>query len=634
MTNATAHNGGTLQTNPWFLQAGGDYAFINFVKMMQPWDWANNSNQVHPDLMDGNGYPSAASGHALWTTGGVYNICYIPTQANRPGKYVVKWTGDGLAAIDGTKQSGETITSAGGRRVYAITSENPSFGSNRIGIYITSRGASDYIRDLVVCHEDDEALYDAGERFSPLFKQRLIEGGFGVIRFLDWQGTNTSTLSQVSQMLPESYYSYNAPFAQSSLYVSSTTNTGDAFSCSAPSGWGGLVDRASITVTFSASSSNVAPTLNVGSSGAKTIKDERGGALSVGGNSLIVSGRTATLVYDALLDCWLKVGGDILPNQVGLSASVPLSVMVRLCNEVGAHPWFNVPHYALDPFTSFTADIATYCKNNLSSFLVPRFEASNETWNGIFAVNAYGPAREVARGQSADIHQWHGRALAKMGKAISDVYADDRTKYQVVCGVWTVFGVAPSGHDPRLTSSRYVTESGVAGNAAKFWTTHVACAGYWNSAYDATAEQAMADEYVSATTARKAELLADYVNTNTFQTGINVFSLYTAWKAWGAGFGVNGLCQYEGGWSPDVSVGNANRDAFRLASKTSPDLIRQTHRNYQTFAAAGGIFPSVYLFSGAENAWSVLDPTIYATSAPQWTAFTLWKAGIRRFKVS
>jgi hypothetical protein len=90
------------------------------------------------------------------------------------------------------------------------------------------------------------------------------------------------------------------------------------------------------------------------------------------------------------------------------------------------------------------------------------------------------------------------------------------------------------------------------------------------------------------------------------------------------------LTFYEGGYSPDYTS-TAQINAFRAATKNSPELVKAmlggTFLNGQTVngnyndAAANGVFPSMYQFSGGNNAWSVLDPTIYVTpDPPQWQA--------------
>jgi hypothetical protein len=646
-----AHNGGKLQQNRGFIQTGRDYPFINFLKTAQAWSLAGANGPVPPNELDGNGYPTVINS---FTGGyvGIDTVFFIPTQTSRPGRYVVRWTGEGTVFCYGTVFSG-SLTNVGtggtGRAVITVTDDNNTTqpGSISMLIAIRARGTTDYIRDLAFIHEDDETAFNAGEVFSPGFKAKLLEGGFGVSRFLEWQSTNTTAVARVEHMTPVGHYTYNG-WSNSAWWAGSTTNVGDAYStASTPSGWTGLVDKTVVTVKFNAASTASAPTLSIGGSTAKPIITVRGFS-SLSGNVLIAANQYALLIYDTALGAWVKYGGDSDLGGVNtLQGGVPLSLMVRLCNEVGMHPWFHVPTFALDPLTDYVTNLATYCRDNLASGLIPRFEPANEVWNSAlnFYATKYGWAREKARGYgTTDHHEWYGRVLSKMGQAISAVYSNDRTRYQVICGVQTIWGsVTPSSHDPRLSSARLVAETGVSGDAAKFWTTHVACDGYWGLTLTTSAEQTYADEYVSATTARKAEILQTILaGSNNIYTAGGKYPNYTGWKAWAAGFGVNKMTQYEGGLGLDVSTGDANRDTLRLACKTSPGILQQTLRNYDAFIATGGEFPSVLAITGpgrtsgqASNIWSVLDPDLYATpEPPQWTAIKLFQAGKRRFKLT
>ncbi|SEJ77962.1 Ca2+-binding protein, RTX toxin-related [Pseudooceanicola nitratireducens] len=55
--------------------------------------------------------------------------------------------------------------------------------------------------------------------------------------------------------------------------------------------------------------------------------------------------------------------------------------MVKLANETGADPWFNIPHMADE---AFIREFAIYVRDNLDPELQVRVEYSNETWNYAF----------------------------------------------------------------------------------------------------------------------------------------------------------------------------------------------------------------------------------------------------------
>lgn len=102
--------------------------------------------------------------------------------------------------------------------------------------------------------------------------------------------------------------------------------------------------------------------------------------------------------------------------------------------------------------------------------------------------------------------------------------------------------------------------------------------------------------------------------------------VYAQWKAWAKGFGVQKMCAYEGGYSPDLNS-TAQINALRAASKQAPSLTNFTLTNYNSFVGLtdSGFtaeFPSCFQFSGmatSKNAWAVLED-IYQASSPQWQA--------------
>jgi len=59
----------------------------------------------------------------------------------------------------------------------------------------------------------------------------------------------------------------------------------------------------------------------------------------------------------------------------------PIEVQVRLANEIGADPWFNIPFHADD---NFVRTMAQYVQENLDPKLHAHVELSNEVWNWSF----------------------------------------------------------------------------------------------------------------------------------------------------------------------------------------------------------------------------------------------------------
>ncbi|HGG05019.1 MAG TPA: calcium-binding protein [Aliiroseovarius sp.] len=130
---------------------------------------------------------------------------------------------------------------------------------------------------------------------------------------------------------------------------------------------------------------------------------------------------------------WMQTNGSPVTNwgnrpQVSdytyTLRGVPVEIMVQLANEIGADPWFNMPHAADD---DYVRRFATYVRDNLDPRLIVYEEYSNEMWNFLF------PQAEWARERATEM--W-GRAAKDDGWM---QYAGMRASQ--VAGIWAdVFG--------------------------------------------------------------------------------------------------------------------------------------------------------------------------------------------------
>lgn len=661
MTSALAHNGGRSQVNVSLLQIGYEYPFLNVLKTAGGgWGKHDNTGAPDPSTLDSNGYPTSLAGGIAITT-----ICYIPPQSDRSGNYVVGWTGNGTVDLSLTTQtpaagfSSADLTSTTGSGRYKFLP-----GATSIDIGISAIG-SPHISDMYVCHESDETAYLAGAVFGVQFKQRLTDANFGVIRFLNWQDGNYSLTTNWASRKPTTYVFYDGYEARASLYAGTTTNSGNAYSVAAPSGWAGLVDKATVIIRFNANATQSGTcSLNVGSTGTINILDRFSNALSVNANSYPLGSSTtnlACLMYDATLNAWIKRGGDVSDNSMGLPSGVPPELMVQLCAEVGAHPYFVTPVYAADPFTDYMPSLATYCKNNGPSWMIPRFEGPNETWNSGFPSTNYGNNKATAYSWGADYINWYGKVLSVLGQACATVYGIGNLgkTYHVICGIQTVTA-GSSGNDARLTSAKYIGTtpqspySATAGVAEAYrWTSHGCLSNYIvPAAWNMPAEAAYVTGFANGDTTA-AYAFADTVlgSGNTFanESLSDLAGFYAAFKTWLQSFGVQRMSGYEGGYSPDFISANfsdprptLNTDLMRLASKGSPVLGSYLIANYTNFtkqsdATFTAEFPSCFQLSGGiitgsaaghtGGAWSVLDPSVWVTPDPaQWVAIKAWNS--------
>lgn len=549
------HNGGLLQINPSFLQIGNDFAFLNAVKHGQEWSLVDNSGAPSPNTLSANGYPINIS------NGGVYTRTFVALQADRPGRYVCRFSGGGTIyrnfthtvdngsvtnLLDGVWSGQE------GRFVCTLTG-NAANVDGTIDIGISAIDPGNPITNLWFCHEDDEALLDAGQIFGTKFKQRLIELGIGVFRNLDWALANTTNVVKWGHRKPVDYVFYHGSEFRSSVFAGTTSNVGNAYAVAAPSDWGGLVHGALVTLRFNAASSSEVCTLNVGSTGDVPIKFMTGNTLYAGNTvQWPAGGRIGTLVYDADLACWLKLGGDTEAFNKGLENGVPPEITIRLCEEMGMHYWSVQPPLSADPPSNYMSSEVTYLKDRPSqSWMVPRYElVSNEDWNFStgFPGTRYGWNKTVARWGVQDTNNYHGRAFSLVAATIWDAYgvsSKQPDRFHLVCGVQTV--VSPSLQIARLESTRHVADNPGVNKPAWLYATHVAQTNYWNSPLTVTQELALAFEYNTANDLRQAAILAQVVG---FGPDSNYLTIVSNWSEFASGYGAD-LCAYEGGYSPD-----------------------------------------------------------------------------------
>jgi hypothetical protein len=567
-----AHNGGIHQTGANFLQIGGCFPFINFAKTSQSAE-IFNVGPPDPSNVDANGYIINTSGTQEFGL-----LFFRPLVANRSNKYVVKWTGGGANTTFnigwlGTLTGGSNI-GANGR--FTVDMSDSSGGGGRTILIWKNVSPNVPVTDVVFLHEDDEAIYDAGEVFSPLFKQMLIDGGFGVFRNLDWDNTNTSNWSRWAHQTPLNAITYAGEICHHDIWAGETTKVGTAYTV--PMTGFVLTHGAMVTVrwdTDGTSNANFVDTLNVNGTGAQPIGDFVGDSSTIGDARLMRAGKYSTLFYDADLAKWIKFGGDNDTLNRFLTGGVPYELILRLCKEAGMHPWFVQPFLSSDPVTDLMPTLVQTTMayvNAEAPWMIPRFElVSNEDWNNAngFYGTRYGWNKANARwGSSFDTHNYHGRAFSLNGQAVWTALGDSAKhpeKYHLVCGVQT-FG-SPSESNPRLASTRHVSDGGI---AASNYATHVACANYYyiqSSNY--TQELILAMEYAAAGTDEERTAIAtEYVELMNAYIA-NLATIYVAWKAWAASYNVDGMEAYEGGYSADYTTSDMSSSITGIVRGTT-----------------------------------------------------------------
>lgn len=542
------HNGGRSQLGlGWPYDP--DLAFLNYAKRSQRYIDVSGLDGPTPDELTARGYPIALP------ASGIYSVCNIDPQAQRPGNLVIKWTGEATfgwhsGGGSNTVLSG-SLSGTNGRAVFSY-----SQSGDLVWYKYTAVNPANPVTNLIICHEDDEAAIDNGEIFGYKFMQRLREGNPGAIRFMDTTYNNIAMTAKWSHRKNIDYFSWQQHEFPPSIY-SATTNSGNDYSATL-SGFT-LTDKARILVRWNATATGTA-TLNVSGTGAITIKNKRGDSSSIAVPVPTANSQTE-LIYDADLNCWMAYG---MNNGHGIENGWPPEICIALCNEIGAHPWFNTPYLSTDDFTSsdsYMKNLAETCRDTLESGLIPRFEGPNETWNTApgFAATQYGINKTAAWGWSgANDNDWYGKVMSELGQCVSAVYGGDRSRYQVVAGMWVNDPNGSTNVPKRLNSSAYVANE--AGEPAKDWVTNIAISMYWGGADSAVnGTQTEVDRsfaYPDQSAEDQAQTIYDYCNENQSVVDYNTSSMQTqvarteTWMTTAATYSL-AVCFYEGGYSPD-----------------------------------------------------------------------------------
>lgn len=107
---------------------------------------------------------------------------------------------------------------------------------------------------------------------------------------------------------------------------------------------------------------------------------------------------------------------------------VPLEVMVTLANQIGADPWFTMPHLATD---DYVRNFATYVRDHLDPELKATVEYSNEAWNNAFRHTQWmhSEAKRVFKTEKAwsfDYYAMRATQVAMIWKEVFGAEAETR----------------------------------------------------------------------------------------------------------------------------------------------------------------------------------------------------------------
>jgi len=282
------------------------------------------SRLFHSGFLDENGYVRELP-EGTFTQISLFND--IPPEANFGGRYIFTYEGEGDFTLFGDVVVEESVP---GRVVVEINGDFPT------GLRINSVNPENHLRNFALVREEHEALHEAGAIFNPDFIETIED--YRVLRFMDWLGTNNSNVRDFADLATVDSAFFGIPTNQ----TRETELAGQIASISSEE----LAElpRGFIQPVF------IDPITR------EPLRDPET-------NELVL---------------FSPAEGDFID---GIPTGVPLEILVALSNQVGADPWFNIPHAATD---EFVREFATFVRDNLDPDLNIVIEYSNEVWNSGF----------------------------------------------------------------------------------------------------------------------------------------------------------------------------------------------------------------------------------------------------------
>jgi len=141
-------------------------------------------------------------------------------------------------------------------------------------------------------------------------------------------------------------------------------------------------------------------------------------------------------------------------NYTYADRGVPMEIMVDLANEIGADPWFTLPHMATD---EYMRRFAEYVRDNLDPALKAHVELSNEVWNWQFQQAQWAEAEASKRwGQQYKWVEFYGMRAAQMADIWLAAFGSEAPK-RLVRVISTQTGWLGL-EDPILTTPLWVAE--------------------------------------------------------------------------------------------------------------------------------------------------------------------------------
>ena len=376
--------------------------FINVIKQVGDSDRTDGAWKVQVPNGDGTfriyDYTQAAHAGFLDANGNIQNLpegasatfflfSGLPAEAGTGGTYIFSFEGEADFNIVGGVVN--TDLSEPGRFVVEIED------ATAFGLVVDGTNPDNHLRDLSLVREEHVEIFEAGAIFNPDFIELFAD--HGVLRFMDWMETNNSNQIDFADLATLDSAFFGIPANQ----------------------------------TYETVFANELPELEaqLAQSG-QTLNDLPRGAFT----PIFVDPVTGEPFRDAQTnEILIDVPPEFLPD--GIATGVPVEILVELANQVGADPWFNIPHQASD---DYIRQFAEYVRDNLDPGLTARFEYSNEVWNGRFEQFTYASERglELFGPDTPEFGEfpfagYYGYKSAEVLSIINDVFAQTGQQDQV-----------------------------------------------------------------------------------------------------------------------------------------------------------------------------------------------------------
>lgn len=351
----------------------------------------------------------------------------FPSAGNAPQaftgvQYKWVWTSDvrfkftfnssisGCTAVNATCTGGTITTTAG--QAGSVTFTNDS--ANISGFFVAGSAHAHGGGSMALYRVSDEAKYQAGQIWTDEFLAAVSGLRPGTIRTMGMVNRGSANFNGEVRwsyrITPNDLtWGLKIPPGAWGGAVSGT----DTYTASAAADTPGSWTDGEIFIGYVSNTNTITnPTLNIAGRGAKTILNNQGLALSVGGSNSIQTTSVAEFMYDGVLDA-------VLYNRTGMTAAIPIEAHIELANSVGANLWTVVGAWVNDDYVTNWA--ATVCSSlNSVAYFYPEY--SNEVWNNSFPQTQWAYNRGLAFGfPNTNNEPSHGYYGLRVRKIMGDI---------------------------------------------------------------------------------------------------------------------------------------------------------------------------------------------------------------------